>query len=342
MPLTKADLEGIQADAMADDVEIDLEKMSLWTTEQAVTYFESGGEVEPPPPIAAFTAPFTNGKTPTGTTPWLSCLEKKPNATSRIVVFSWTGNRGGQGSAHNIRRGPPAWSKEVGDSVEVYEIALPGRGTRMKDPLEKDTSVLVEKVAKEVGAALNGGLPYALVGFAFGSILAYEVGRKIQVDSKNTEGPALLVTVSSEGPSWPGRATSQHKLSDALGNAFLGMLKKKGGTEFILKDPGMTKMYVPVIHADLTLEETYKPPKQGEVAAFPITAIAGKKPGRDQEKSLIKKEDAELWGQATSAPFKAVIVDTDWYVLQEESGVKAVLAEVKGFMAEALAPVAVS
>ena len=47
MPLTQADLEGIQADAMADDVEIDLEKMSLWTTEQAITYFESGGEVEP-------------------------------------------------------------------------------------------------------------------------------------------------------------------------------------------------------------------------------------------------------------------------------------------------------
>ena len=35
MPLTLEELQGIQADAMADDLEIDFEKMSLWTTEQA-------------------------------------------------------------------------------------------------------------------------------------------------------------------------------------------------------------------------------------------------------------------------------------------------------------------
>ena len=35
MPLTLEELQGIQADAMADDLEIDFEKMSLWTAEQA-------------------------------------------------------------------------------------------------------------------------------------------------------------------------------------------------------------------------------------------------------------------------------------------------------------------
>ena len=46
MPLTEAELLDLQADAMADDVEIDLEKMSLWTAEQATAYFESGGTEE--------------------------------------------------------------------------------------------------------------------------------------------------------------------------------------------------------------------------------------------------------------------------------------------------------
>jgi surfactin synthase thioesterase subunit len=90
---------------------------------------------------------------------------------------------------------------------------------------------------------------------------------------------------------------------------------------------------VPVIKADLTLEEKYAPPSS--VAAFPITAVVGTKPGRDQEKSLVSKEAAELWCAATSAPAKKVLtVDTDWYVLQEESGagVKAVLGEVTSFM----------
>ena len=48
MPLTLQELEDIQADAMADDIPIDFTKMSLWTHEEAVTFFETGEE--PPPP----------------------------------------------------------------------------------------------------------------------------------------------------------------------------------------------------------------------------------------------------------------------------------------------------
>ena len=37
---------------MADDVEIDFEKMSLWSKEDAERYFESGGTDEPKPVVA--------------------------------------------------------------------------------------------------------------------------------------------------------------------------------------------------------------------------------------------------------------------------------------------------
>ena len=98
MPLTEAELLDIQADTMADDVLIDLELMSCWSLDDATKHFESGGAWVPPAPTVSFTAPFTKGSQPTGTTPWLACLEKKAGAKYRLVVFSWTGNRGGQGS----------------------------------------------------------------------------------------------------------------------------------------------------------------------------------------------------------------------------------------------------
>mmetsp|Transcript_31368 Transcript_31368/g.51904 ORF Transcript_31368/g.51904 Transcript_31368/m.51904 type:complete len:421 (-) Transcript_31368:159-1421(-) len=41
--LTLAQLEAIQAEALADDIPIDLERMSLWTEAQAIQFFESGG-----------------------------------------------------------------------------------------------------------------------------------------------------------------------------------------------------------------------------------------------------------------------------------------------------------
>ena len=90
---------------------------------------------------------------------------------------------------------------------------------------------------------------------------------------------------------------------------------------------------MPVIQADLTLEETYTPPAAGQVAAFPIIAVVGTVRGRDQEKSMIAEEAAELWLASTSAPASRLLnVPTDWYVLQEEAGVKAVLAEITALM----------
>lgn len=38
-----------QADLMADDIDIDFAKMSLWTEDQATAFFESGGTLEPAP-----------------------------------------------------------------------------------------------------------------------------------------------------------------------------------------------------------------------------------------------------------------------------------------------------
>ena len=52
MPLSARELEQIQVDALADDIPLDLSKMTGWTAAQARDYFESGGEIEPAPSIS--------------------------------------------------------------------------------------------------------------------------------------------------------------------------------------------------------------------------------------------------------------------------------------------------
>lgn len=104
---------------------------------------------------------------------------------------------------------------------------------------------------------------------------------------------------------------------------------------------------LPVIKADIALEETYTPPNASELAAFPIVSVYGAKtPGRDKEKSAVEKSAAELWRDATTSTCAVLgVPDVDWYVFQEEKGVKAVLAEVQERMGAAAAvgtPVAVS
>ena len=46
MPLSEEELLEIRLDALAEDLPIDLQRMRLWSHEQAVAYFELG----PPPP----------------------------------------------------------------------------------------------------------------------------------------------------------------------------------------------------------------------------------------------------------------------------------------------------
>ena len=196
MPLSEAQLLEIQADAMADDVPIDLVTMSEWSEAEAVAYFESGGETVP-----GAAGAYTRGDAPTGSTPWLRCLGKKPEATHRVIVFNWTGNRGGQGSAHNLMR--PNWSAAM-EASEVYEVLLPGRGMRQKEALHTSTRELVAALAAALGPALRGGKPFAFVGLSHGALLAFETALAISAAAPG-EGPALLCAVSAEGPSWPGR-----------------------------------------------------------------------------------------------------------------------------------------
>merc|ERR1712048_336829 len=165
---------------------------------------------------------------------------------------------------------------------EIYEINWPGRGSRLKDGLVTNATTLAEQCAAALWPALEDGRPFAFLGFAFGAIIALEVARVIQSKSPG-DGPMCLVAVSCEGPSWDGRRTGLHKLGAP---AFEEMLKEKGGTDFILKDAGMKRQYLPVIKADLQLEEGYLW-TSAPLLRCPVLAVHGKLPGRDKEKSEV-------------------------------------------------------
>ena len=79
---------------MADDVDIDFEKMSLWRKEDAEKYFESGGTDEP---AAAPPAPDMLPPLP------------KPSAEDMKKWFpKWNKQEGPKVRARSARRSPPS------------------------------------------------------------------------------------------------------------------------------------------------------------------------------------------------------------------------------------------
>jgi surfactin synthase thioesterase subunit len=114
------------------------------------------------------------------------------------------------------------------------------------------------------------------------------------------------------------------------------MLVKKKGTDVILRDPGLTKLYVPVIRADLEMEETYAAPPAGiPRLGVPVLAFYGEDNGRDYMETKVSRAAAELWMQATAAAPASRVVSlpgVDWYVLQEPAGITKVQKAVGSFM----------
>lgn len=280
----------------------------------------------PPKPYSHTNGPLATGQSVRGgqivPSEWLSCVELKPNAPYRLVVFTWTGNRGGAGCVANLRT--KAWALP---DFEVWEVVLPGHGIRLGEAARTEPAALIRALAGALFPALAGGKPYCMLGHAFGAVLAWEVAINISARPSPwngaAEGPALLCVVSAEGPSWPGRGVAQHlggetrdtcfvnylggddggralhSLDDA---AFEAMLRRRKGTdEELLNEPDLKEMFMEVIRADIKLEETYAPPRHAvRVGGMPTLVIHGTKPGKDDERTLLKPEAARLWSAATT------------------------------------------
>ena len=186
MPLTERELRDLQADSMADDVQIDLELMRHWTAEQASDYFLSGGEVLPGAPKLMHDDQLRDGGhrgeefaraisrlPPIGSGPPLfgendpkmasrGCFEPKPAARMRLFVLY---------GVADVSMSSVQWIASAPDWLEVRLIDLPGHGFRATEKLPgcsqaatkfapevlvAERESLVRGIADEVAAAADG------------------------------------------------------------------------------------------------------------------------------------------------------------------------------------------
>lgn len=270
----------------------------------------------------------------TSSSAWLARQEPcKASAPYRLIHFGWGGNRGGKGAEYSTAM----WPRLLDHQFEVYNVVLPGRGTRMDEATRTDAQELVVEIAAVLEDALEGGKPYAFFGFAFGAVLAYEVALLLEQSQ-----PELICTVSAEGPAWEGRREPPGgRLGELDERAFEAALREKRGSTEILDDPELKRLFLPTVRGDILLEESYEymDDRIGtESSRIPVIAVYAKKCADDWEATLVSREAAWYWMEATqvASPPKSRVVELkayDWYLLEgpDLSGAKAVLGEVLGF-----------
>ena len=63
----------------------------------------------------------------------------------------------------------------IDERIEVITVEYAGRGTRAKEPLAESVQSLLDDAIAYCQERRKQGLPYAVMGYSMGSVLAYEM-----------------------------------------------------------------------------------------------------------------------------------------------------------------------
>lgn len=214
---------------------------------------------------------------------WFVCPQPNPKAHTRLFIFPYAGG------------GPSAftkWCKEFPDTIEVWIVHYPGRGSRYKEAPIKELTVLVESIHQAIQVLLNK--PFAFFGHSIGGLIAFELTRSLR--RLNLPRPTQLFVSACAAPHIPNSNPLIHSFSDI---EFLKSLKDLNGIPSeVLQHPDLMNLLLPTLRADFELLETY-PFTTAPPLNCPIVAFGGLDDPR------VSRERVEGWARHTDSRFES-------------------------------------
>jgi surfactin synthase thioesterase subunit len=152
--------------------------------------------------------------------------------------------------------------------VELSAVQLPGRGTRLAEPVVTRMDDLVEAVV----AVMPTGVPYSIFGHSLGGLVAYEVTKALR--RAGLRLPDHLLVSGFPAPSVPREVSEVHRLSDEELIAEVG--RRHGGVpEEVLADTELKALVARYLRADYEVLETYEW-RAEDPLPVPLTVFGGR------------------------------------------------------------------
>lgn len=227
---------------------------------------------------------------------WFVKFSSRDNARLRLFCFPYAG-----GGAAIFR----TWARDLPKEIEVCAIELPGRGTRLREPLFTRLPTLVEAISPAILPHLDK--PFAFFGHSMGALLGFEVARWLR--RQGSPSPVHLFVSGCRSPQIAGRKPDIHLLPDAL---FIEELRSLNGTpDEILRDSDLRRLFLPILRADLAVSETYAYSVEGPLDC-PISAFGG------QHDSMVSPADLSAWRMQTNSDFALRMFAGDHFFLKRD------------------------
>lgn len=240
------------------------------------------------PPWAGTAAP------PRGTpaSPWFVHHRCGP-ARLRLFCFSYAG-----GSASLFQ----PWRAALDADIDLCAVQLPGRGTRMAEPAQRDLPTLVRQLAPLL--AQEAGGPFALFGHSLGALLAFEVTRYLVLHQ--LPRPQKLVVSGADAPQ---RRSVLEALDEHDDDAMIAKLATYNGTPpEVLQHRELMQLLAPAIRADFAMAAGYRW-RPGPPLEVPITVFAGR---HDPD---VAPAQAEAWQLESRRPVPVHWFDGDHFFI---------------------------
>ncbi|MDT5036784.1 MAG: hypothetical protein QOE03_1969 [Micromonosporaceae bacterium] len=228
---------------------------------------------------------------------WVLRPQQRRSAALRLLCVPWAGS--GTAAYHG-------WASVLPDDVEVWMLRLPGRESRRREPLLTDLATLASEAA--AGIADRFDAPVGIFGHSSGGLIAFELARALR--REHGVKPALLAISAQPAPHLPARYAPIFELPT---DRFLDSLDERchGVPEALRRDPEMQEIYLPVMRADVALEETYRY-RPDEPLGCPIAAFGG------QLDTESRESDLAAWREHTAAGFELTILPGDHFFFRSE------------------------
>jgi medium-chain acyl-[acyl-carrier-protein] hydrolase len=184
------------------------------------------------------------------------------------------------------------WKRSLHGTIQLCPIELTGRGKRFTEPYYDSLLAAVEDVYELVKPELNRG-PYAFFGHSMGSLLAYELARKIE--TLPHPKPLHLFLSGGNPPHLKNNEKIYHTMPE---EEFKVEILKMGGTpREVFEHKELLEIFIPLLRADYKIIETYEFQPDHPVFDYGITGFYGK---ADEEATGDKMRE---WQQYTKTQF---------------------------------------
>jgi surfactin synthase thioesterase subunit len=163
-----------------------------------------------------------------------------------------------------------SWTAGLPEFVQICPVQLPGRETRLSEPLCTRFDLLVDSIDRELRSWVD--LPFAIFGHSMGALLAFEWVHRLR--RAGAPMPVWLFLSGRRAPDAQGDdAGLLHSLSD---REFVKELTRlyDGIPQEFHENESLKEVFLPILRADIAVVESYRF-QQDEPLDCPITVFAG-------------------------------------------------------------------